>query len=224
MEQLLVIFDCDGVLVDSESLAAEALANSIIDMGYAITTHETQKMFLGCSLDMVINILKTDLNLTVDDQFKSRYLNKLHERMYKDLKPIQKIHQTISKIKNINRVKTMCVASNGEAETVLISLKITELVSFFDNNIFTASDVLYGKPNPDLFLYTAQKMGFAPSQCVVIEDSMHGIKAATAAGMAVFGYVREQQTSHEVQRCFVSSGAKTFVKMDQLPSLIANIK
>lgn len=223
MEELLIIFDCDGVLVDSEGLAAQALARSIMDMGYAITPEETQKMFLGYSLDMVINKLTTDLKLTVCDTFKSSYLNELHDSMYKKLKPIPGIHQTISKIKNINQVKNICVASNGEVETVLISLEIAGLVSFFDNNIFTASDVTYGKPNPDLFLYTAKQMGFSPSQCIVVEDSIHGINAAIAAGMSVFGYIGVNQSSNVTHRYFSSTGAKTFAKMDQLPKLVTSI-
>lgn len=223
MEKFLIIFDCDGVLVDSEGLAAEVLSSSITKMGYAISSHETQEKFLGCSLDMVMNILKTDLSLVVHDTFKEKYLKELHGRIHKNLKPIPGIRKTISKIKNIKHVESICVASNGEEETVLISLKVTNLISFFDNNIFTASDVLYGKPDPDLFLYTAQKMRFAPNRCIVIEDSIHGVKAAITAGMFVFGYVREQHDSNETNRHLISAGAKTFSKMDQLPLLIANM-
>ena len=224
MEKMLVIFDCDGVLVDSEGLAAQALASSIMDIGYDITPEETQEMFLGYSLDMVINSLKTDLNLTVGDTFKSRYLTELHSHMYKNLTPIPEIHQTISRVKHIDRVKNICVASNGELETVRISLQITSLISFFGNNIFTVNDVLYGKPNPDLFLYTAEQMRFAPSQCIVVEDSLLGVKAAIAAGMSVFGYIEEQRSIKENLHSFCSAGAKTFVKMNQLPLLIENMQ
>ena len=138
MNQTLIIFDCDGVLVDSEPLAARVLAEAIRGLGLAMEDDEAAEVFLGCSMDMVTEIVEARLGRPLEGCFKRRFLDRLHVEMGRDLGAIAGVREAIEKIQKIAGVGGLCVASNGEAETVEVSLKAVDLMSYFSGSLFTA--------------------------------------------------------------------------------------
>ena len=221
MNQTLIIFDCDGVLVDSEPLAARVLAEAIRGLGLAMEDDEAAEVFLGCSMDMVTEIVEARLGRPLEGCFKRRFFDRLHVEMGRDLGAIAGVREAIEKIQKIAGVGGLCVASNGEAETVEVSLKAVDLMSYFSGSLFTARAAGRAKPHPDLFLHAAREMNFSPGRCIVVEDSLHGVNAAKAAGMRVFGYAPDAEPDSLRDHTLFVAGAKILTNMNQLPELIA---
>jgi len=216
-----VIFDCDGVLVDSEPLAARVLAEEVRGLGLAMDSGEVSEVFLGCSMPMVLKIIEARLGAPVEADFLPRFLSRLHEGMRIDLAPVEGVRAAIAEIKTQTQVRAICVASNGELETVRTSLEAVGLISNFAGRLYTASMAGRGKPHPDLFLHAARDMGFNPSDCIVVEDSLLGVKAAVAAEMQVFRYAPNVEPDILRDQLISAAGAKIFINMNQLPNLIA---
>ena len=221
MDDTLIIFDCDGVLVDSEPLATRVLAEAIRGLGLAMENEEAAKVFLGCSMAMVIDIVAARLGRPVETGFTQSFLDKLHIEMHRNLAASAGVQEAIEQILLNENVGGLCVASNGEPETVTLSLEAVGLISFFKGRLYTASAAGRPKPYPDLFLHAAHEMNYVPANCIVIEDSLHGVNAALAAGMRIFRYAPHAETV-EVRDHMVSvAGARIFMNMNQLPGLIA---
>ncbi len=181
-EPRLVIFDCDGVLVDSEPISISVLVKAMADLGVTITEDEAYERFLGKSLATLIDILETEFNVHANEEFLEGIRTNLYARFRTELKPIPGIADTIDALG-----VPCCVASSSQVERIRLSLSITGLLPKLPD-IFSASMVKRGKPAPDLFLYAASKMQVEPRNCIVIEDSPAGIAAAKAAGMTVFAF------------------------------------
>lgn len=220
MGDTLIIFDCDGVLVDSEPLAARVLAEAIRDLGLAMTDAEAAEVFLGCSMEMVVEIVEARLGRPVEARFAAAFHDQLHVEIQRDLAAIDGVRDAIQKIQLHPRIGGLCVASNGKAETVELSLDAVGLLSFFPGQLYTASMVERGKPDPDLFLHTAREMNFTPENCIVIEDSEHGVNAAKAARMRVFRYAPKAVSATIRDHITSVAGAKIFTNMNQLSDLI----
>jgi HAD superfamily hydrolase (TIGR01509 family) len=182
VEPRLVIFDCDGVLVDSEPISISVLVQAMADLGVTITEDEAYERFLGKSLATLIDILETEFNVHANEEFLEGIRTNLYARFRTELKPIPGISDAIDALD-----VPCCVASSSQVERIKLSLSITGLLPKLPN-IFSASMVKRGKPAPDLFLYAASKMQVEPRDCIVIEDSPAGIEAAKAAGMTVFAF------------------------------------
>jgi HAD superfamily hydrolase (TIGR01509 family) len=182
-EKGLVIFDCDGVLVDSEPISISVLVQAMRDAGIEIDEEGAYQRFLGRSLATLISTLETEFNVFADQQFLDRIRNDLYARFRTELKPIDGIGEAIDTLDI-----PCCVASSSQLERIRLSLGITGLLGRLDPHIFSASMVERGKPAPDLFLHAASQMHVEPSRCIVIEDSPAGIVAARAAGMTVFAF------------------------------------
>lgn len=179
----LVIFDCDGVLVDSEPLSVSVLIDAMRDVGVDMSEEDVYSRFLGKSLATLVDTLETEFDVFIDQAFLDRIRNDLYERFRHELKPIDGIAEMLDAL-----AFPRCVASSSQLERIRLSLGVTGLLERLEPNIFSASMVKRGKPAPDLFLYAAEKMGVAPKDCIVIEDSPAGIMAARAAGMTVFAF------------------------------------
>jgi HAD superfamily hydrolase (TIGR01509 family) len=179
----LVIFDCDGVLVDSEPLSISVLVQAMRDSGVEIDEEGAYKRFLGKSLATLIDTLETEFNVFASQEFLDRIRNDLYARFRTELKPIPGVAETLDAL-DIPR----CVASSSQLERIRLSLGLTGLLDRLEPHIFSASMVKRGKPAPDLFLHAARQMGVEPGRCVVVEDSPAGITAARAAGMTVFAF------------------------------------
>lgn len=179
----LVIFDCDGVLVDSEPISLSVLVEALSAAGLAMSEEEAHARFLGRSLKSMTEILHEDYGLAVDAAFLDAMRQTLYARFRAELQPIDGIAETLDRL-GVAR----CVASSSQLERIRLSLAITGLAERFEPHIFSASMVLRGKPAPDLFLHASAAMGVAPERCVVVEDSPAGVVAARAAGMRVFAF------------------------------------
>ncbi len=180
-EKGLVIFDCDGVLVDSEPISISVLVQAMRDAGIEIDEEGAYQRFLGRSLATLIGTLESEFNVFADEAFLERIRNDLYARFRTELKPIPGVGAAIDALDI-----PCCVASSSQLERIRLSLGLTGLLDRFEPNIFSASMVERGKPAPDLFLHAARAMNVAPARCIVVEDSPAGIIAARAAGMTVF--------------------------------------
>jgi HAD superfamily hydrolase (TIGR01509 family) len=179
----LVIFDCDGVLVDSEVLSCECLSELLGEYGIVLSEDQVVELFLGRSTAALQNHYKNDRRFVPDTflpELKSRVLQRFGAR----LRPIPGIEAVVSQLESPS-----CVASSSDLDRVTRSLELTGLAPLFANRLYTAQMVARGKPAPDLFLYAAGQMGATPQRTLVIEDSVSGVAAAKAAGMTVWGFV-----------------------------------
>jgi len=179
---MLLIFDCDGVLVDSEVLSCRIDAEFLTEIGIPYTTDEIARQFLGVSLKTMISRIEAERDCRLPDDFSERLNSILFARFETDLKPIEGVREAI-----LSLPYPRCVASSSVPERIALSLRVTGLSDLFDD-IFSSTQVPRGKPAPDLFLHAASSMKARPEDCVVIEDSVAGVQAALAAGMRVIGF------------------------------------
>jgi HAD superfamily hydrolase (TIGR01509 family) len=209
----LVIFDCDGVLVDSEPIANRVLAEALNEAGYAISPEEAVARFVGRSMASVIAMVETDHGRPLPGGWLDDCQARTFEAFRKDLRAMPGMEEALERIS-----VPMCVASSGAPDKIAHSLSLTGLDRFFDGNLFSASMVARGKPAPDLFLYAARRMGAEPEQCLVIEDSVPGVEAAVAAGMRVLGFVGGSHADAALGSRLEGVGATVFSDMAELTS------
>ena len=191
----LVIFDCDGVLVDSEIISANTLIEQLHSLGVDIDFEYVQQYFLGCSFSFVVENINKKFNVSLPGNFEEMYKQKLFEAFKNELQPIEGITDVLSHLS-----VDYCLASSSSLERIRFSLENTSLTSWFADKIFTAEQVENGKPAPDLFLHAAQKMGYVPQKCLVIEDSSSGIQAALSAGMRVMHFIGGAHLKHKTRQ------------------------
>ncbi|MCG7392340.1 HAD family hydrolase [Microvirga sp. ACRRW] len=179
---MLLIFDCDGVLVDSEPLACQVDADVLGALGLPYTAEEITRQFVGKSMKDMIARIEADHACTLPADLTERINRTLFARFETDLKPIAGVRDAILALPY-----PRCVASSSVPERIALSLRVTGLADLFEN-VFSATMVTRGKPAPDLFLLAAERMGAKREDCIVIEDSPAGVQAAIAAGMPVIGF------------------------------------
>ena len=179
----LIIFDCDGTLVDSEYLGHYALEIKLRDMGIEEHASKIMAEHRGGKLTNITRSLEIKHDIVLDDDFILSFRKLLVELFNNELKEIKGVTKALQKI-----TKPICVASGGPLEKIEQSLSITKLKRFFGDNIFSSYEVNSWKPEPGLFLHAAEEMSFKPEQCVVVEDSPIGIEAALAANMTPIFY------------------------------------
>jgi HAD superfamily hydrolase (TIGR01509 family) len=179
----LVIFDCDGVLVDSEVLSCQCLSEVLGHRGIELSTEDAIELFLGRSSAAVLHHYRADRRL-VPETFLAELKARVLQRFRHSLQPIPGVGALVSSLKT-----PFCVASSSDPERVSLSLALTGLAPYFGDRLYTAQMVARGKPAPDLFLYAAAQMQAAPIRTLVVEDSVSGVTAAKAAGMTVWGFV-----------------------------------
>lgn len=215
----LIIFDCDGVLVDSEVISCRAHAETLTRHGYPITSEQVFHRFLGRSTKQANSEVEADLGRALPDDFHLQLQDTLYRTFEADLEAVPHIHEALDAI-----TQPVCVASSGSHQRMQISLGRTRLHGRFAPNIFSASQVDNGKPAPDLFLFAARQMNVAPERCVVIEDSVAGIAGAIAAGMPVLGFHGGSHCQEGYGKKLHAAGATViFDDMRQLPELIARL-
>jgi HAD superfamily hydrolase (TIGR01509 family) len=179
----LVIFDCDGVLVDSEPIAVSVLCDIITNAGHPIDEQIAYDLFLGRSMTTISQTIADRFGLDFAGQHLEMTREMMSTRFRAELRAIAGIRETLEAISH-----RRCVASSSRPERIQMSLEITGLLDLLSPHIFSATMVKHGKPAPDLFLHAASSMGTDPARCLVIEDSPAGIRAAKAAGMRVYGF------------------------------------
>lgn len=183
----LIIFDCDGTLVDSELLNNQATSEVLTEAGFLqYTTKYCLETFVGWSQRKIWDVVVRDHGRPLPDDINQRYIRRVASLKDQLVRPAPGIADVLAAL---SRQGPVCVASNGEPENVRGLLEATDLLGFFDDHrIYTASQVENPKPAPDLFLYAASQYGIAPDRCLVVEDSVAGATAGVVAGMTVFGY------------------------------------
>jgi HAD superfamily hydrolase (TIGR01509 family) len=179
----LIIFDCDGVLVDSEIVSFEAEAEVFGEIGITLKAEELLGRFLGMSSASMFAIIEREHGIKLPADFAERAARRTLEAFDQRLKPIPGIAELLADLPD-----RKCVASSSEPPRIRHSLSLAGILQHFEPHIFSATQVKRGKPAPDLFLLAAESMGATPARCLVIEDSVAGVTAARAAGMAVIGF------------------------------------
>jgi len=207
----LIIFDCEGVLVDTEPTSNQIMADLVSEIGYSCTLEKAKYLFLGRSMSNCLEVIRQRLNIEPPEDFLDRYHAKLYECLEKNVEAIPGIEGALKEI-----TIAKCVASSGSHEKMAITLGNTGLDKYFGRNIFSSLQVEKGKPNPDLFLFAANEMDVVPEDCLVIEDSTLGVLAAKRANMSVFGYSRAVNP----KKLEEMGGDLVFDDMADLPSLI----
>jgi len=209
----LVIFDCDGVLVDTETLANRRLSAWLTEAGFAIGYEDCRRIFCGRSMKAVQDEVEASGVLLGD--FVERWYRDLPGLFEEGLEAVPHVETAVLAFKDAGI--PWCVASSANVEKMHLTLGRTGLLVHFEDVLFSASMVERGKPFPDLFLHAARTMGFAPEACVVVEDAVPGVEAARAAGMRVFGYHGDPLTNRDG---LAAAGATLFDDMRRLPSLL----
>lgn len=205
-----VIFDCDGVLVDSERLFLTHFAEEVSSLGWSIDYPTARGHFHGRDQKHAKETIERVLGRELPQAFFEELHTKLDPIMGEKVLPIPGVHEAIDQID-----VPICVASGSPHSKLRVMLERVKLYHRFGRWIFSCEEVEFGKPAPDIFLYAAHHLGVLPEKCAVIEDSPAGVRAGVAAGMTVFGYAGET-AAEELEE----EGATVFTDMRELPALL----
>lgn len=208
----LIIFDCDGVLVDSEPIANRVLMDVLAEVGLTMSYDEAMRTFVGRSDQACVAMIEARLGHPLPAGFAAEWDSRAMSAFRRELRAIDGVQHALERI-----AVPVCVASNSTHDRMRLKLELSGLLQEFDGRLFSAADVEHGKPHPDLFLHAARTMRTAPAACAVVEDTTVGVTAGVAAGMAVFGYAGGADTDPaDLER----AGARVFYRMADLPTLL----
>lgn len=207
----LVIFDCDGVLVDSEPISNRVFCEMLNELGLPLTVQQVFDRFVGLSMPQCVAGVAELLGASPPPDFVARLQARTEAALRSGVKPMPGIREVLDTL-----CHPYCVASSGPHSKIRTTLGTTGLVERFDGRIFSAQDVRHSKPAPDLFLHAAAMLGHAPSRCLVVEDTPTGVRAGVAAGMRVFGFC----AFTPVDRLVDAGAHATFSAMHELPAMI----
>lgn len=208
----LVIFDCDGVLVDSETVTLPVLRSMLTELGTTLELDDVRHQFGGRSLAQLMVGVAETLGKQPPPTFLNEFGRRAVTALRAGLAPISGVPDLLANLDH-----PFCTASNAEPEEVRMNLEIAGLLHHFHGRIFGVIDGIHPKPAPDLYLLAARTLGVVPTLCAVVEDSPTGVAAGAAAGMHVFGYA----ATHPSERLLEAGARETFTSMGQLPSLLA---
>jgi HAD superfamily hydrolase (TIGR01509 family) len=211
----LVIFDCDGVLVDSEPIAVKIDVQTLAEHGITMTEAEAIERFMGRSPAVMREAIEAHIGRTLPEDWDASAERLYHEAFEAQLRAVAGLEQALAEID-----APTCVASSSGHESLRFKLELTGLYEHFEGRIFSAAEVPNGKPAPDLFLHAAARMGAEPARCVVVEDSVYGVQAARAAGMDVLAYIGGGMVPTEA---LSGPGTRLFDDMRALPGLVRDL-
>ncbi|MFI1468510.1 HAD family hydrolase [Streptomyces wuyuanensis] len=209
----LVIFDNDGVLVDSEPLSNSILATYLTELGHPTTYAESVRDYMGAAVHRIHDLVLERTGKRLPDDFDETLHTRVFAAFERELTPVAGVPAVLGKLAADG--VPYCVASSGSHERIRVGHRKTGIDTWFrETNVFSAQDVGRGKPAPDLFLHAAERMGVPPERCVVVEDSPLGVTAALAAGMDVYGFTAMTPAERlpGVNGCFAD--------MSELPGLL----
>jgi HAD superfamily hydrolase (TIGR01509 family) len=206
-----VIFDCDGVLVDTEVISNTVLAGLLTEAGIPTTFEDCMTAYRGRAMRSVVAIAEQRLGAPLPFDVSERYYADVEAVFARELEPVPGVIAALDRI-----ALPSCVASSGPHHKMAVTLRRTGLWERFEGRIFSASEVAAGKPAPDLFLHAATRMGFDPASTAVVEDSLPGIEAAVAAGMRALAFARHTDAAQ-----LAAAGGEPFHDMAELPALLA---
>lgn len=214
MRYELVIFDNDGVLVDSEPISNTLLAGYLTELGHPTSYEESLRDYMGAAMHRVHDLVLERTGERLPEDFDDVFHGRVFAAFERELEPVAGVVEVLEKL-TADGVP-YCVGSSGSHERIRVGHRKTGLDKWFgDGLVFSSQDVGRGKPAPDLFLYAAERMGVAPEKCVVVEDSPLGVQAAVAAGMDVYGFT----AMTPAERLVGANGL--FADMRELPRLLA---
>lgn len=210
----LIIFDCDGVLVDSERLAIKVDMAVLAQLGWSLTEAQVIDRFVGLSDAHFRKEIESYLRRPLPEGWEAQLELLYRDAFLRELKPVEGVTEALDRIS----LRT-CVASSGSHEKIRFTLGLTGLYERFEGHIFSATQVAHGKPAPDLFLFAAEKMGVDPGACAVVEDSAMGVAAARAAKMQVLAYAGGVTPAEKL----IGPNTLVFEHMRDLPALLASV-
>ena len=212
----LVIFDNDGVLVDSEPISNRLLAAYLTELGHPTSYEDSIRDYMGSAMHRIHDLVRERTGERLPAEFDDVFHGRVFDAFERELKPVAGVVDVLGKL--AAEEVPYCVASSGSHERIRVGHRTTGLDRWFDEaRIFSAQDVGKGKPAPDLFLYAAERMGVAPGRCVVVEDSPLGVRAAVAAGMDVYGFTAMTPAAK------LAGATQLFSDMGELSGLLADI-
>jgi HAD superfamily hydrolase (TIGR01509 family) len=212
----LVIFDCDGVLVDSELIFAHVLAECLIAVDFPTTVDEAVALGFGKNRATLSAAVAARFGRPLPDAFFETFAVRSAAAFEHELLPVPGVEDLLAGLP-----VARCVASNGRLDRVRQRLTVTRLLPFFDPHVFSASQVAFGKPAPDLFLFAAQGLGAAPGECTVVEDSIPGVEAAIAARIPVVGFCGGSHCPDgHADRLIAAGCSRVFAKMPDLAAFL----
>lgn len=216
----LLIFDCDGVLVDSEVIAFEVLAHMLATLGKPLSLEECRRRFIGRRTPEVLAEIEQELGHPIPEDIGARMKALLFARFRRELRPVTGVKQALAHVP-----PPICVASSSAPDRISISLAVTGLAAFFGDHVFSAEQVAHGKPAPDLFLFAARAMGVAPTDSIVIEDSPAGVQAGRRAGMGIIGFAGASHAGAALAKSLRAAGADIVIgNMAELPAALERIQ
>jgi HAD superfamily hydrolase (TIGR01509 family) len=217
MKPELVIFDCDGVLVDSEVISCRVSSDFFTELGFPVSQDEVMQRYLGRSVAFMLSDMQARHERALPDDIEAALHERVGQSFARDLQAIDGIADAIARISYAT-----CVASSGTHQRIERSLRITQLYETLQPHIFSATQVVHGKPAPDLFLFAAKQMSIAPERCVVIEDSVAGVQAGHGAGMRVIGFTGGSHCRPGHETALRDAGAgEVIAHMRELPDRLA---
>jgi HAD superfamily hydrolase (TIGR01509 family) len=213
----LVIFDCDGVLVDSERLAVRVESEFLTELGWPLSEADIVERFMGRTDQYMNEAIEAELGDRLPGDWKDQFHRRYREAYATELVPVDGV---LDALDQIEATTPTCVASSGSHDKLRFTLGHTGLYRRFEGRIFSGYEVANGKPAPDLFLHAAARMGAGPARCAVVEDSLYGVLAARAAGMCVFGYAGGLTPADRL----AGEATVVFEDMRELPRLLADAR
>ena len=208
-----MIFDCDGVLVDTEQITNRILAELVTDLGLPMTTAESMARYMGRSMSAVVSLIEAELGRALPTAFVAAYEERCFAAFDAEVTPIPGALEAIDSMARLGL--STCVASSGSHAKMRRTLGATGLLERLGGRLFSASDVARGKPAPDLFLYAADRMGTRAEACVVVEDSPAGVVAAVSAGMRAIGLAGPLGAT-----ALTAAGAEVIESLDDLVAAV----
>jgi HAD superfamily hydrolase (TIGR01509 family) len=210
MKYKCIIFDCDGVLVDSESISKTALAEEAALHGANLSSEFIEQEFVGKALKSTLIAIERDYNVVLPMDFEKRFRRRTYSKFKTDIQPMPGV---VDFVKSLDI--PFCVASSGPEQKIRINLKGTGLLPYFEGKIFSAYAIQKWKPDPSVFLWAAKSMGFIPEECAVIEDTVSGVRAGVTGGFDTFAL---STTKNEIE--LNKLGAINFRTFDELEALL----
>ena len=212
MKYKCIIFDCDGVLVDSEIISAKIFRQMLSELGFEIDDKAAVEKFAGASMGENLKFVADNIPGNMPAHFEKEFRHRTYEAFEREIRPVNGIKKLLEQI-NV----PICVASSGPVEKIRLNLSAAGLIDKFEGKIYSCYEIGSWKPDPEIYLHAAKEMGYEPNDCLVIEDSLPGIQAAAKGGFTVFalGNKREKQK-------FEESGAKVFSGLDEIRLLLSH--
>lgn len=205
-----VIFDCDGVLVDSEPIGNQVLVDMANELGANIDLDYAYKHFKGGHIQSCVDKISVLINQPISEDFITKYRQKSFDVFKEQIKPVEGVTKLVESLKT-----PFCVASSGPEDKIRLNLELTGLLPYFENNIFSCYTIQKWKPSPAVFIWAAETLGFKPEDCVVVEDSLTGVRAAKNGGFDVIGY-----TAHDYNNELKSEVTYAFDSMKAIKEIL----